>query len=60
MLISIETLITCAFPGKGFGPPPPPLGPQMRISGEMFVCFDSKSLHPINNISDIKERVFLG
>ena len=25
---------------------------------EMFVCFDS--LHPINNLSDIKGRVFLG
>ena len=44
MLISIETLITCAFPGEG--------------CSEMFVCFDS--LHPINNLSDIKGRVFLG
>ena len=59
MLISIETLITCAFPGERCGPPPPPpLGPQMRISGGMFVYFDS--LHPINNLSDIKGRVFLG
>ena len=40
------------------GGSPTPLGPQMRISGGMFVCFDS--LHPINNISDIKGRVFLG
>ena len=57
MLSSIETLITCAFPGEGCGPPPP-LGPQTRISGGMFVCFDS--FHPINNLSDIKGRVFLG
>ena len=58
MLISIETLITCAFPGEGCGPHPPPLGPQMRISVGMFVCFDS--LHPINNLSDMKGWVFLG
>ena len=57
MLISIETLLTCAFLGEGYGSPPA-LGPQMRISGGMFVCFDS--LHPINNLSDIKGRVFLG
>ena len=57
MLISIETLKLVLFQGRG-ADPPPPLGPQMRISGEMFVCFDS--LHPINNISDIKGRVFLG
>ena len=56
MLISIETLITCAFPGEGCGLPP--LGPHMRIPGGMFVCFDS--LHPINNLSDIKGQVFLG
>ena len=54
MLISIETLITCAFPGEGCVTPP--LGPQMRLSGGVFVCFDS--LHPINNLSDIKWRFF--
>ena len=62
MLSSIETLITCAFPGEECGPPPPPtpppLCPHMRISGRMFVCFNS--LHPINNFSDINGRDFLG
>ena len=51
--------ITCAFPGEGCGSPPPPiLDPHMRISGGMFVCFDS--FRPINNLSDIKGRLFLG
>ena len=56
MLISIESHITCAFPGEGSIPHP--LDTHMRISGGMFVCFDS--LRPINNFSDIKGRVFLG
>ena len=36
---------------------PPPLDPHMRISGGIFVCFDS--LRPNNNLSIIKGRVFL-
>ena len=36
MLISIETYITCDFPGGGGGVDPLPLDPHMRISGGMF------------------------
>ena len=32
ILISIETHITCDFPG-GFGPPIPPLDPHMKQEG---------------------------
>ena len=46
------------FSSGGVQTPHPPLDPHMRISGVMFVCFDS--LRPINNLSDIKGRVFLG
>ena len=35
MLFSLETHITCDFPGEGS---PLPLDPHMRISGGMFVC----------------------
>ena len=43
MLISIETHITCDFPGGGSGPPIPPLDPQMRFHN-LFFLFQKETL----------------
>ena len=59
MLISIETLITCNFPGGGgSGPPIPPLDPHIRFHN-LFLLFQKKTLAVAAQKIPLKKTIHL-
>ena len=57
LVISIETLITCDFPGGGGGPHIPPLDPHMRFHN-LFFLFQKETLAVASQKIPLKKTIY--